>query len=91
MAFDVLMDPTKPHKVTSTCLRVIDISTPDQHSSYVTQDLLTEPNSCFTSDLNRVYRISWKPEGGYASKGLVSERVHEIIILSDENRCEVRT
>ena len=87
--FHVIMDPNKPSKVTDTSLRVVDKSIPPLHSKYISRGTLEEDDT-YTEDLNRVYRISWKTEGGFASRGLSAERFHEIIILGD-NECEVRT
>jgi hypothetical protein len=87
--FHVVMDSSKPSQMTDVQLRVTDISTPDQHSNYVPQNIL-EDDSSFTADLDNVYRISWKAEGGFVSMGLKTERFHEIIKLG-ESQCEVRT
>lgn len=85
----VIMDEKKPKSDTPTQLLVTDISTPDSPSEYVSKDLRDDDES-FTSDLSSVYRISWKCEGGFASRGLKTERFHEVIVLSP-NECEVRT
>jgi hypothetical protein len=84
----VMMDTSKPSKITDTLLRVTDISTPENQSDYVRALLLQQPT--FTSDLSRVYRIAWTTEGGLVSRGLRSERFHEIIVLGNYE-CEVRT
>ena len=84
----VIMDASKPSKVTDTLLRVTDISTPEKQSGYVPTSLLEDPT--FTEDLSRVYRISWTTEGGFVMRGLRSERFHEVVMLG-EGECEVRT
>ena len=86
--FHVIMDEKKPHSETPTQLLVTDISTPKQPSNYLTEHILKDDS--FTADLSSVYRISWKCEGGFASKGLKTERYHEVISLGP-NECEVRT
>ena len=86
--FHVIMDEKKPKSETDTQLIVTDISTPDQPSDYVPKRLLEDAS--FTADLSSVYRIGWKCEGGFASKGLRTERFHEIIVLGP-SECEVRT
>lgn len=87
--YHVIMDPNKPTKETDTSLRVTDISIPDAPSDYVPTATLEEDET-YTADLTSIYRISWKGEGGFASRGLSCERFHEIIVLGDEE-CEVRT
>jgi hypothetical protein len=87
--FHVIMDEKKPKSATPTQLIVTDISTPDYPSGYIGADVL-ESEETFTADLKKVYRISWKCEGGFASKGLKTERFHEVIALGP-NECEVRT
>lgn len=87
--FHVIMDGKKPKSATPTQLIVTDISTPEHPSDYIEADVLEREES-FTTDLSRVYRISWKCEGGFASKGLKTERFHEVIALGP-NECEVRT
>jgi hypothetical protein len=87
--YHVAMDPSKPHKETPTYLRVTDISTPESPSSYIPQDVL-DHDASYTSDLSMVYRISWKGDGGFFSRGLRTERFHEVIIIG-EKECEVRT
>lgn len=88
MIFQVVMDPKKPTSYTQTQLRVVDISTPDEPSAYIPEAELAD--ATYTSDLKSVYRISWKVEGGFMTRGLRSERFHEIIIL-DNDKCEVRS
>lgn len=88
MNFDVIMDASKPSKTAATGLQVTDISTPDRPSDYVDSELRQDPS--FTADLSKVYRVSWTTHGGFVSRGLRSERFHEIIVISD-NECEVRT
>lgn len=85
----VIMNSQKPQSETPTKLLVTDVSTPDHPSGYIESRMLENEDS-FTADLRSVYRISWKCEGGFASKGLKTERFHEIISLSP-NGCEVRT
>lgn len=87
--FMVVMDEKKKDSYTPTRLKISDLSTPDQPSTYVPTDLL-QNDPAFTADLQQVYRIAWHGEGGFVSKGLKSERFHEII-LTGENECEVRT
>ena len=87
--FHVVMDSKKPTSYTDTQLRVLDISTPEQPSSYIPRTTL-DSEASFASELSRLYRISWTTEGGFVAKGLKTERFHEIIILS-ENTCAVRT
>ena len=87
--FHVVMDAKKPNSTTPTQLIITDISTPEHPSAYIGMDVLQNEDS-FTTDLQQVYRISWKCEGGFASKGLKTERYHEVIALSP-NECEVRT
>lgn len=87
--FKVVMDSNKPSKQTEIQLRVNDISTPSQPTTYISQSEL-ESNASYTSDLSKVYRIAWKAEGSFVNRGLRTERFHEIIVLGD-NECEVRT
>lgn len=87
--FHVIMDEKKPKSATPTQLIVTDISTPEHPSEYIGADVL-KCEDTFTTDLSKVYRISWKCEGGFASKGLKTERFHEVIPLG-LNECEVRT
>jgi Polyketide cyclase / dehydrase and lipid transport len=87
--FHVIMDASKPDKDTPTQLRITDVSTPEKPSSYIPQEML-ESDATFVKDLNTVYRIAWKTEGGFVARGLKSERFHEIVVLGD-NECEVRT
>ena len=72
-----------------TQLRVTDISTPDERSTYIPADVLAKDGT-YTSDLGSVYRIAWKGDGGFAAKGLRSERFTEVIVRG-ESECEVRT
>ena len=83
------MNPSRPDKVNPTQLRVTDISTPEERSTYIPTDVLTNDGT-YTSDLGNVYRIAWKGEGGFVAKGLRSERFSEVIVRG-ENECEVRT
>lgn len=83
------MDASKPEKDTPTQLRITDISTPDVPSDYISKEVLEEDPG-YTADLSKVYRISWKGEGGFVSRGLHTERFHEII-MTGEGECEVRT
>jgi hypothetical protein len=87
--FDVIMNAKKPKNSTPTQLKVTDISTPEQPSNYVSQQVLETDGSHF-ADLSKLYRIAWKPEGGFVARGLRGERFHEIIVLG-EDECEVRT
>ncbi|KAK5679330.1 hypothetical protein LTS10_008145 [Elasticomyces elasticus] len=87
--FYVVMNSSKPDSKTETGLRVSDISTPSSPSSYVPQSTL-ETDGSWTADLQKVYRVAWKSEGGFVAKGLRSERFHEVIVLG-EKECEVRT
>ncbi|KAK4555216.1 hypothetical protein LTR86_007512 [Recurvomyces mirabilis] len=89
MTFQVVMDASKPNNKTATGLKVTDISTPAHPSDYVPATT-RESNSSFYSDLSKLYRVCWKTEGGFVSRGLRGERFHEIIVLG-ENECEVRT
>jgi len=88
--FYVVMNSAKPNSRTQTGLMVSDMSTPDKSSDYLAKANLDQDPS-FTSDLSKVYRVSWAQHGGFASKGLKTERFHEIIILGDGSECEVRT
>jgi hypothetical protein len=89
MVLHAIMDASKPDKDTPTQLRITDISTPDAPSSYILKEVLDEDPG-YTADLSKVYRISWKGEGGFVSMGLHTERFHEIIVIG-EGECEVRT
>ena len=89
LTFHVVMDSKKPTSYTDTQLRVTDISTPASPSTYIPQETL-DSDPALHADLNTIYRISWTTEGGFVSRGLKSERYHEIIILG-EDECEVRT
>ena len=88
--FHVVMDNAKPDKVTDTQLRVTDVSTPEHPSAYIPQDVL-DKDEAYSSDLGKVYRIAWTTEGNFVSRGLRTERFHEIIPLGDGSQCEVRT
>jgi hypothetical protein len=88
MRFTVVMNADKPNDVTLTPLKVVDISTPDAPTSYLTPDLLEDPT--FTADLSKVYRVCWTGNGGMYAFGMKLERFHEVIITGD-NECEVRT
>ena len=85
----VIMDAAKPDKDTPTQLKVSDISTPSQPSDYISHDV-REHEATYTLDLQNVYRIAWKCEGGFVSRGLKTERFHEVIVMGDQE-CEVRT
>lgn len=87
--FHVVMDSNKPTKATDTSLIITDISTPAHPSSYIPISVL-ESDQTYTADLSTVYRISWRVEGSFVSRGLRTERFHEVITLG-ENECEVRT
>ena len=89
LTFHVIMDASKPSSETPTQLLVTDISTPSKPSTYIPTEVL-EKEDTYTSDLQKVYRISWKVHGGFASRGLKAERFHQVIVLG-ENECEVRT
>lgn len=88
MTFDVVMNSKKPAGITETNLLVTDISTPEQPTGYVSEELLQDPS--FTADQSKVYRVSWATHGGFVARGLRSERFHEVIATSD-TECEVRT
>ena len=90
--FHVVMDSSKPSKVTDTKLRVTDVSTPKEPSDYVHQTLAdqSDEEKAYTLDLQKVYRISWTTEGGFVARGLKSERFHEVIDFGEDG-CEVRT
>ncbi|KAK3711664.1 hypothetical protein LTR37_009440 [Vermiconidia calcicola] len=87
--FQVVMDEKKPTSETPTQLMCTDISTPAAPSSYIPPDVLKNEDS-YAEDLSKVYRVGWRCEGGFVSRGLKTERFHEIIVLG-ENECEVRT
>ncbi|KAK3674264.1 hypothetical protein LTR78_005733 [Recurvomyces mirabilis] len=89
MTFQVVMDASKSNNKTATGLKVTDISTPSHPSDYVPAST-RESDSSFYSDLSKLYRVCWKTEGGFVSRGLRGERFHEIIVVG-ENECEVRT
>ena len=86
---NVVMNAAKAHKRTPTLLRITDVSTPSQHSSYISQETLREDGS-YEPDLGRVWRISWTTEGGFVARGLRTERFSEIIDLGS-GECEYRT
>jgi hypothetical protein len=88
--FHVVMDSAKPDKVTDTQLRVTDVSTPEEPSQYIPQDVL-DSEDAYASDLGQVYRIAWTTEGTFVTMGLRTERFHEIIPLEGGAECEVRT
>jgi hypothetical protein len=88
MTFSVIMDFSKPSSIATTSLKVIDISTPSAPSSYLSPSLLEDET--FTSDLGKVYRVSWTGNGGMMSYVMKLERFHEVIVTG-EGVCEVRT
>ena len=83
------MDASKPNSVTDTKLRVIDLSTPQERSTYVPQEVV-EGDGTFERDQGRVYRIAWTGDGKFMTRGLKSERWHEVVDLG-ENECLVKT
>ncbi|KAK0926375.1 hypothetical protein LTR91_004859 [Friedmanniomyces endolithicus] len=87
--FCVVMSSAKPDSTTETGLRVSDVSTPDHPSTYIPQATL-DSDGTYTADLQKVYRIAWKTEGGFVARGLRSERFHEVIAVGADE-CEVRT
>jgi hypothetical protein len=87
--FYAVMDAKKPDNTTQTGLQVSDISTPERKSLYIDAATL-EKDAAYSADLDKVYRVSWKSHGGFVTRGLKSERFHEIIVTG-ENECEVRT
>jgi hypothetical protein len=87
--FHVIMNSSKPQSENAAQLQVSDLSTPTSPSTYVPAEMLVSDGS-YTADLSKIYRISWKDQGGLMSKGLKAERFHEVIALG-ENECEVRT
>lgn len=89
--FHVVMDSSKPSKITDTRLRVTDISTPTEPSNYINRGDTADEEKTYTMDLTKVYRISWTTEGGFVARGLKSERFNEVIDLGEGNGCEVRT
>lgn len=89
MHFMVIMDSAKPNKTTQTGLEVTDISTPDAPTEYIDAET-REKEPSYTADLSTVYRVSWRQHGGFASRGLKTERFHEILITG-ANECELRT
>jgi hypothetical protein len=88
MRFTVVMNADKPNNVNLTPLKVVDICTPSLSTSYLTPELLEDPT--FTTDLSKVYRISWTGNGGMYAFGMKLERFHEVIVTG-QNECEVRT
>jgi hypothetical protein len=88
MTFHVIMDSLKPQSITNTGLKVMDISTPQAPSTYLSLELLNDPT--FTSDLSVLYRVSWTGHGGAYALGMKLERFHEVIVRG-EGECEVRT
>ena len=70
--------------------RVTDLSTPEEPSDYVARENLPAEDTSFVRDSTKVYRISWTTAGGFASRGLKTERFHDIIDLGEQG-CEVRT
>ena len=86
--FHAVMDASKPHKANATHLRVLDMSTPDKPSQRISKETL-EDDPSYTSDLSRVYRVSWGCDGKLASMAPRTERIHEIIVIGDKE-CEVR-
>jgi hypothetical protein len=88
MTFDVVMDANKPNNSRPTPLKVVDICTPSEPTSYLSPAMLEDPT--FTADLSKVYRVSWTGNGGMYAMGLNLERFHEVIITG-ENECEVRS
>ncbi len=87
--FHVVMDASKPNSVTDTKLRVTDMSTPPEQSTYVPKEIL-ENDGSFERHQGRVYRVAWTGEGKFMTRGLKSERWHEIVELG-ENECRVKT
>ncbi|KAK5111928.1 hypothetical protein LTR62_004660 [Meristemomyces frigidus] len=85
----VIMNQSKPGSRTDASLRCTDISTPEHPTNYVPNEI-RESDAVYYPDLQKLYRVTWKSEGGFVSRGLRAERFHEIIVLS-ENECEVRT
>ncbi|EOA88669.1 hypothetical protein ACJQWK_01622 [Exserohilum turcicum] len=88
MEFAVVMDANKPTSINRTQLKVVDVSTPDAPTSYLSPELLAD--ATFTADASKVYRVSWVGNGGMYGFAPKLERFHEVIVLS-ENECEVRT
>lgn len=88
MTFNVVQNPSKPDSIVRVQLRVTDICTPSAPTSYLTPELLKDPT--FTSDLSKVYRVSWAGRGALNEYAMQLERYHEVIITGDEE-CEVRS
>jgi hypothetical protein len=86
--FHVVLNPNKPNSQQPTALKVVDISTADSPSSYVSQHDL-ENDGSYYPDLTKLYRIVWVMEG-FMTNLVQAERFHEVIALG-ENECEVRT
>jgi hypothetical protein len=88
MTFSVIMDASKPQSITTTNLKVLDTSTPEVPSTYLSPQMLDDPT--FTADLTRVYRVSWTSAGGFMARFMQLERFHEVV-KRGEKECEVRT
>lgn len=86
--FHLIMDAKDPKSSRNVKLKVTDISTPDKKSEYFGKYVGEYDKSC-TSDLRKVYRISWKAQTSVITSWS-TERFHEIIVLGD-HECEVRT
>jgi hypothetical protein len=86
------MSPTSTTnpKLFPTHLRVTDLSTPSNPSSYIpTATLSAEPT--YTADLSTVYRVAWADDKRHAWEvGPTVERFTEVIVRG-EHECEVRT
>jgi hypothetical protein len=93
MTFSVIMNASKPQSINTTNLKVLDISTPEAPSSYLSPQMLDDPT--FTADLSKIYRVSWTSAGGFMARFLQLERFHEVIVMDRDfdgkERCEVRT
>jgi hypothetical protein len=88
MTFSVIMDASKPQSINTTNLKVLDISTPEAPSSYLSPQMLDDPT--FTADLSKIYRVSWTSAGGFMARFMQLERFHEVV-KRGEKECEVRT
>lgn len=86
--FYAIMGSSGSSKGTPRNLSIFDISTPDKPSDYVPTKTL-EGDASYTTDLSRVYRVSWGGGGGLFEVGPRSERFHEVIVTGP-NECEVR-
>ena len=84
------MNSAKPDKRTDTRCRVTDVSTPENHSPYISNTVLQDDGS-FQSHLDKVWRICWALEGSFLTRGLCAERCNEIIDLGEGKGCEYRT